>query len=147
MPYNTRQSFGVSSQSKVELYHLVSFPIDETCGYFKVNACRASKEDPNIVKISYRGKIYEAVVLFTGSKSRVKEEALLKKFEVSCSSDDEGAHDILDTTESMNTQGIAVVNKQLNSQPSSQLNTQITTNDFFSPPTQRRLISSDTASP
>jgi hypothetical protein len=124
MPYNTRKSIG-STQQKFEQYHLVSFPCDETYGYFKINVCRASKEDPKMVKINYKGKIYDAVVLFTGVKNKVKEEALLKHIDVSCSSDDEGAHDSVE------------VNKDcLIDDYSSQL----LSNDLFSPPTQRRSL-------
>jgi hypothetical protein len=94
MPQNTRSQTG-PSQPKIEKWHLLTFPCDETHGYFKANVCKTSQEDPRKVKLNYKGKLYEAIILFSGSKYEVKEEALRLHVEVSCSSDDEDAHNLV----------------------------------------------------
>lgn len=87
MPQNTRKLS--NTQPMVEKWNLVSFPGDDTYGYFKANVCRATKEDPDIVKIRFKGKLWEAVILYTGSKNGAKNEARRLMVEVSCSSEDD----------------------------------------------------------
>lgn len=70
MPYNTRSVEPTPQQ--VEEWLLVNFPCDGTYGYFKASLCRPTSYDPNMVKIKFNNKTYEAVIMYRGLKDDVK---------------------------------------------------------------------------